>query len=273
MGIPRTWGGVLSGLSAFGAIAQARTSSTSPTTTSSSSSFQFTMPASANSAPAVIPNIKDPQAVDAQAVCPGYTASNVQQTAYGLTASLGLAGSDCNIYGTDIDALNLTVEYQAADRLHIAIVPTYIGAENATQYIIPPSVLKKPALEESNVISDLDFSWTNDPSFGFEVTRKSTGNVLFSTKGTKLVFENQFVEFKSSLPKNYNLYGLGESVHAFRLGNNYTKTYYAADAGATVDMYVIISVRLSTIYQLIDIQQCLRHTSVLPGDSLFYAGC
>ncbi|KAJ5358378.1 uncharacterized protein N7496_010791 [Penicillium cataractarum] len=85
---------------------------------------------------------------------------------------------------------------------------------------------------------DLEFSWTNEPSFGFDVTRKSNKDVLFSTKGTDLVFENQFVEFKSSLPENYNLYGLGESIHAFRLGNNYTKTYYAADAGATVDINV-----------------------------------
>lgn len=233
MGIPRSWGGVLRGLSAFCAIAQAQTSSPSPT---SSHSAQFTVPAEANIAPAVIPNIKDPQAVDAQTVCPGYTASNVQQTASGFTASLSLAGDACNVYGTDIEALSLTVEYQRADRLHVAIVPTHIGAENATQYLIPQGYLAEPEVEEPNVVSDLEFSWTNDPSFGFEVTRKSTKDVLFSTKGTRIVFENQFVEFKSALPKNYNLYGLGESVHGFRLGNNYTKTYYAADAGATVDM-------------------------------------
>ena len=233
MGIPRTWGGVLGGLSAFCAIAQAQTSSSSPT---SSASAQFTVPADANVAPAVIPNIKDPKAVDAQTVCPGYTASNVQQTASGFTASLALAGKACNVYGTDIDALNLTVEYQREDRLHVAIVPTYLGGVNATHYTIPPGYLAEAKVEESNVVSDLEFSWINDPSFGFEVTRKSTKDVLFSTKGTKLVFENQFVEFKSSLPENYNLYGLGESVHGFKLGNNYTKTYYAADAGATVDM-------------------------------------
>ncbi|KAJ5053505.1 hypothetical protein NUH16_010577 [Penicillium rubens] len=235
MGIPRSWGGILRGLSAFCAIAQAQTSSPSPT---SSHSAQFTVPAEANIAPAVIPNIKDPQAVDAQTVCPGYTASNVQQTASGFTASLSLAGDACNVYGTDIEALSLTVEYQRADRLHVAIVPTHIGAENATQYLIPQGYLAEPEVEEPNVVSDLEFSWTNDPSFGFEVTRNSTKDVLFSTKGTRIVFENQFVEFKSALPKNYNLYGLGESVHGFRLGNNYTKTYYAADAGATVDINV-----------------------------------
>ncbi|KAE8397719.1 glycosyl hydrolases family 31-domain-containing protein [Aspergillus pseudonomiae] len=205
-----------------------------------SSSFapQYTLPVSANEAPPVLPNIRDPLAVDAQTVCPGYVASSVQQTPTGLTALLSLAGHGCNVYGTDIDSLNLTVEYQTTDRLHVEIVPTYIGTGNATQYIIPPGVVAKPGVEGSNAESDLEFSWTNEPSFGFEVARRSTKDVLFSTKGKKLVFEDQFIEFTSPLPENYNIYGLGESVHAFRLGNNYTKTFYAADAGATVDINV-----------------------------------
>lgn len=44
--------------------------------------------------------------------CPGYRASNVQTSANGLTATLTLAGSPCNVYGTDIEDLTLTVEHQ-----------------------------------------------------------------------------------------------------------------------------------------------------------------
>lgn len=88
------------------------------------------------------------------------------------------------------------------------------------------------------MVSELEFSWSNKPSFGFEVTRKSTKDMLFSTMGKKILYENQFIEFKSSLPKDYNLYGLGMDGHAFRLGNNYTKTYYNADAGTTIDVFV-----------------------------------
>ena len=44
--------------------------------------------------------------------CPGYIAQNVSQTSTGLTARLKLAGSACNIYGTDLDNLILSVEYQ-----------------------------------------------------------------------------------------------------------------------------------------------------------------
>ena len=51
--------------------------------------------------------------VSAQKSCPGYRASNVQQTANGVTANLNLAGTACNIYGSDLRNLTLTVEYQS----------------------------------------------------------------------------------------------------------------------------------------------------------------
>jgi alpha-glucosidase len=54
--------------------------------------------------------------VVAQKTCPGYHASNVQQTANGLTANLDLAGPACNIFGTDLRNLTLTVEYQTGKR-------------------------------------------------------------------------------------------------------------------------------------------------------------
>jgi alpha-glucosidase len=82
---------------------------------------------------------------------------------------------------------------------------------------------------------DLAFSWTNEPTFSFVVTRKSTGDVLFDTRGSVLVYEDQFIEFVSQLPEQYNLYGMGERIHGLRLGNNFTATFYAADAGDPID--------------------------------------
>lgn len=55
-------------------------------------SVAFTVPASADVGPNILPNIKDPKAKQAQQLCPGYTASNVQRSNYGFTASLSLAG-------------------------------------------------------------------------------------------------------------------------------------------------------------------------------------
>ena len=44
--------------------------------------------------------------------CPGYTATNVVESASGLTADLNLAGPACNVYGYDLGELKLLVEYQ-----------------------------------------------------------------------------------------------------------------------------------------------------------------
>ncbi|KAI1420083.1 glycoside hydrolase family 31 protein [Xylaria sp. FL1777] len=200
---------------------------------------------------AVIPNIRDPQAVDAQSVCLGYKASNVVETPLGLTGDLILAGDPCNVYGTDIEALSLIVEYQAADRLHVEILPKYIGQKNQSWFILPKALAAKPGAQaDVRSQSDLDFSWSNEPTFSFKVARKSTGDVLFTTEGSQLVFENQFIEFESALPENYNLYGLGETIHSFRLGNNLTRTLYNADVGDIIDanLYGFHPIYLDTRY-------------------------
>jgi alpha-glucosidase len=69
----------------------------------------------------------------------------------------------------------------------------------------------------------------------FSVTRESTGDVLFTTENTKLIYEDQFIEFVTQLPEDYNLYGLGEHIHNLKLNNNYTATIYAADVGDPID--------------------------------------
>jgi alpha-glucosidase len=53
-----------------------------------------------------------PRTDDPLASCPGYKASNVKTTASTLTADLTLAGSACNVYGTDLASLTLEVVYE-----------------------------------------------------------------------------------------------------------------------------------------------------------------
>lgn len=86
----------------------------------------FTIPASADVGADVIPNIQDPQAINAQDVCPGYKASQLQETDGGISAVLTLAGAPCNVYGNDVDVLSLKVEYQSKDRLAVNISPAYL---------------------------------------------------------------------------------------------------------------------------------------------------
>ena len=183
---------------------------------------QFTVPASADEGAVLIPNVFDPTTVDAQTVCPGYKGLNVKRTANGLTATLALAGAPCNAYGNDVESLNLTVEYQANDRLAVNIKPTYLDSSNSSHYVIPDYLVPQPRASgpNSTAAADIGFFWSNVPTFSFTIIRKSTGDVLFSTFGTKLVYEDQFIEFVSTLPENYNLYGLGESIHRL---HNFTK--------------------------------------------------
>ncbi|KAF2862030.1 glycoside hydrolase family 31 protein [Piedraia hortae CBS 480.64] len=237
-----TYGRSLSIISLFSVVyGQAITSAPSATVkeaTSTSYSVPFTIPVEADVGAHILPNILDPKAVQAQDICPGYKASDIQITPNGVEATLTLAGPACNVYGTDIDALTLEVELQDEHRLRVAIQPAHLDATNATQYILPDDLVDIPKSDssyDSYQRSDLRFYWSNDPTFSFSVIRKSTGDVLFDTVGSVLVYENQFIEFVTKLPADYNIYGLGEHFRDLRLGNNYTATMYNADAGNPVD--------------------------------------
>ena len=210
------------------------------TSTTSTFAAQFTVPSDADNGANLQPNIYSPTAVDAQDVCPGYVGSSVTRNDYGLSAVLNLAGPACNVYGNDVDTLNLTVTYQASDRLSVRITPMYLDDKNSSWFILPEYLVPSPVLETNNAAQnsdiDLSFFWSNQPTFSFTIVRKSTGDTIFSTAGSKLVFEDQFTEFVTSMPENYNVYGLGETIHGLRLGNNLNKTIYAADVGDPIDL-------------------------------------
>jgi alpha-glucosidase len=102
------------------------------------------------------------------------------------------------------------------------------------RYQIPEDVFPRPQADPdvTSLASDLTFEFTQEP-FTFKVLRKSTGESLFDTSGTTLVFERQFLRLKTWLPHDPNLYGLGEHTDPFRLINKgYKRTFWARDAGA-----------------------------------------
>jgi len=162
-------------------------------------------------------------------LCPGYAASNVQTTANGMTASLTLAGSPCDAYGTDLQDLTLLVEYQSDSRLHVLI------QDAASQvYQVPDSVLPRPSTGNgSTADSDLVFEHVAAP-FSFSVKRKSSGEVLFDTSAAGLVFEDQYVRLRTKLPQNPSLYGTGEHTDPFMLNTtDYTRIIWNRDAYTT----------------------------------------
>lgn len=147
-----------------------------------------------------------------------------------MTADLTLAGEPCSVYGNDVHDLSLSVEYQSKERLAVRIVPTYLAPENQSLYILDPHLVAQPSQDDgaSAKGSDLKFSWSNDPSFSFKVERASSGEVLFDTTGNVIVFEDQFLELATNMVPDYNIYGLAESLHSFRLGNNWTQTFWSS---------------------------------------------
>ncbi|KZV75261.1 glycoside hydrolase family 31 protein [Peniophora sp. CONT] len=156
---------------------------------------------------------------------PGYELTSVQENASGLTASLALAGDPCNAYGLDISNLTVIVTYETAERLHVSI-----SDAEQQQFTLPAEYFPRPVNESTlKESSDLEFNYESSP-FTFWITRASNGDVLFDTRnaslptestsalageplnGFKLVFEDQYLELTSALPKNANIYGIGEAV-------------------------------------------------------------
>jgi alpha-glucosidase len=111
-------------------------------------------------------------------------------------------------------------------RLHVLIE----DAEHQV-YQVQEQVLPRPrSANASSERSALRFGFTEDP-FTFNVTRASTGEALFDTSDTPLVFGSQFVWLRTSLPQNPNLYGLGEHTDEFRLPTDaYTRTLWNAES-------------------------------------------
>ena len=79
--------------------------------------LNYLLAASCTLVPSVSAGILPRQSNATLASCPGYKASGVETTGNGLTATLTLAGTACNVYGTDLEELTLTVEYQSGKAL------------------------------------------------------------------------------------------------------------------------------------------------------------
>ncbi|KAF2214390.1 glycoside hydrolase family 31 protein [Cercospora zeae-maydis SCOH1-5] len=196
-------------------------------------------PSFVNSAslPTVLPTIHDTSAPDAQKECPGYKAWSVATTEHGFTAGLAIAGKPCNVFGVDIPDLTLQVSHQTASRLRVTILPTYTGPENTTWFELGDDFVAQPSWDGSTTTktSHLQFEWSNEPSFQFSVSRRQNGEVLFSTFGHKIVYEDQFHELITNMVDDYNIYGLAEIVRPFRFGTNFNATLFNVDNADATD--------------------------------------
>ncbi|KAK0713384.1 glycosyl hydrolases family 31-domain-containing protein [Lasiosphaeria miniovina] len=156
------------------------------------------------------------RALAPRAPCQGYQAANVLLSDSYLVADLALIGN-CSQYSPDITNLRLLVEYQTDSDYNV--------------YQVQDQVLPRPNSQNATTTNaKIQFAFTKNP-FSFNVTRTSTGEVLFDTSAAPLIFESQFVSLRTRLPQNPNLYGLGEHSDSFRLQtNNYIRTLWDAES-------------------------------------------
>lgn len=90
-------------------------------------------------------------------------------------------------------------------------------------YQVSEDVFPRP--ENKNAAASgaaLEFNIVDKP-FSFTVKRKDSGEVLFDTSNTPLVFEKQYVRLRTNLPNDPNIYGLGEHSDSFRFSKNYQR--------------------------------------------------
>ena len=94
-------------------------------------SVAFTVPAEADVGPSMLPNVLDPDAKQAQELCPGYTASNVQKTANGFNASLSIVGEPVRYTSSNRKGCFLILESA------MSTVPTWKSSHSAWTFNQP----------------------------------------------------------------------------------------------------------------------------------------
>ncbi|CAH2073010.1 unnamed protein product [Thlaspi arvense] len=170
-----------------------------------------------------------------------------------LTAELDLI-KPSSVYAPDVQTLSLHVSLETSERLRIRLTDSNQPRWEIPQTVVPRagnlslrrflseedggSSLENNLLEDPS--SDLFFTLHNTTPFGFSVSRRSSGDILFdaspgsSDPNTYLVFKDQFLQLSSALPENRsNLYGLGEHTkRSFKLVPGDTMTLWNADIGS-----------------------------------------
>lgn len=152
----------------------------------------------------------------------GYQLVKQEETATGYMLDLEMQQK--GPFGEDITNLKVDVRLETQQRLHVKI---FDG--NNDRYEVP---VETPVVRKKSSQQDYLVSFTHYP-FGFAVTRKSTGRVVFNSTAGAMVFEDQFLQLSTLLPSNV-IYGLGEHVEGFRLNTSWSRlTLFARDAGGT----------------------------------------
>lgn len=138
----------------------------------------------------------------------GYSVSNIQFTASGLTADLQNTPGNVPRYGTlspPIETLRLGITFHDDNMLQFKIYDP-----NNKRYEVPVP-LNTPSNPSGTAARLYDVTIVDKP-FGIQIRRKSTGKVVWDSQLPGFTFSDMFIQISTRLPSQY-IYGFGENEH------------------------------------------------------------
>eukprot|EP00775_Hariotina_reticulata_P010104 gene10104-10260_t len=115
-------------------------------------------------------------------------------------------------YGPSFTELQADIIPETAERLRVRVT-----ASGHKRWEVPESIIPRTSpqadLSSDSLLYDVPMASkaANQP-FAFSVVRKSNRQPLFDSTGHKFLFKDQFIEVTTSVPKDADLYGLGEAM-------------------------------------------------------------
>eukprot|EP00735_Rhodelphis_limneticus_P006888 TRINITY_DN19356_c0_g1::TRINITY_DN19356_c0_g1_i1::g.7823::m.7823 TRINITY_DN19356_c0_g1::TRINITY_DN19356_c0_g1_i1::g.7823 ORF type:complete len:935 (+),score=274.27,sp/P70699/LYAG_MOUSE/38.43/0.0,Glyco_hydro_31/PF01055.21/6.2e-164,Gal_mutarotas_2/PF13802.1/1.3e-08 TRINITY_DN19356_c0_g1_i1:52-2805(+) len=142
----------------------------------------------------------------------------------GFTAQLNYVQSGSNVaesFGLPISQLQLRVIHFNDDTVQVKI------SDPATRRWEVPNIIQSSSRSNAeNPQFSVSFSNPGEP-FEIMIHRADGSDVVF--QGQNLYFSDQYLQLRTSLPKDHHIYGLGERVAPLRLSPNYNYTIMATD--------------------------------------------
>lgn len=177
-------------------------------------------------------------------LCSIYKVVAISQSVDSVSAKIELDASRCVVDPESVTQLQLDA-FMADDLIHLKIIDALHTRWEIPSYLVPSpftnhtSVLKPAEFSESDsfyvlqspkMILKIQYS-----PFNFAIIRKSDNEVLFDTnhpdsEWNSIIYNRQFLQISSKLPKNAHLYGFGERAHPFRLDSKNSRlAFFARD--------------------------------------------
>ncbi|XP_051856089.1 maltase-glucoamylase [Antechinus flavipes] len=135
-----------------------------------------------------------------------YTASNIQSSPAGLTATISRIPGANHYPSAPIDQLRLEVTFHTNNMLQFKIE----DANNKRYEVpVPLNIPSSPISQSENRLYEVTIK---EKPFGIEIRRKSTGTVIWDSQVPGFTFNDMFLRISTRLPSQY-IYGFGETEH------------------------------------------------------------